>query len=141
MSNEGLALITNLDLIPGAAELVRWFGRFPRFHDAYVLAFQLNVNRSGLLKVHGWNMTPAIDDAGYFLLDKDFVATFVFAKLTSVQLENFEEGSQAILFDLDVSHDGEAFLLTIESSYGFEGTLRMKELRVDFSPGKPAQED
>jgi hypothetical protein len=126
-----------IERIPGAAELAQWFGRFPHFHDAYVRDFQLKHDGSGYFRLHGWNMTSQIDERGYYVLDKHFLAEIVFSDAVSVSLSDFLPGA-AIIGDLAISPVDDCFELTFDSSYGFAGTVKAKALRISFQPGAPA---
>jgi hypothetical protein len=119
--------------IPGAPELINWFGHFPSCHDANVVKFAIHGDGSGLMEVDAHQMTDKVDAKGYFVLDKHCRITFRFDGIQSVQLADFRPG-QAILYDLKISRSEGEFLFGINTSYGFAGHIRMKSLRVEFSP-------
>ena len=43
--------------IQGGPELLTWFGRVPRFHDAEILSLNLDRKGQSTILVHAWNMT------------------------------------------------------------------------------------
>jgi hypothetical protein len=119
--------------IPGAAELVAWFGVFPRFHDGCVEEFSLRVDGTGQLRLRGWQMTDRIDSNGYIINEKHFKATIDFEKASDVSLISFMPG-HAIIFDLEIAAHEDEFDIVIESSYGFDGTIRVGALKIEFQP-------
>src|SRR5919109_4036190 len=63
--------------IPGADTVVRWFGKWPSFHDAEVLSVHIDrERRSSSLHVRAWNRSDRTDAAGQFILER--VATVIF---------------------------------------------------------------
>ena len=119
--------------IDGAAELAAWYGGFPRFHDGYVREFQLRVDGSGHIRLRGWKMTDKVDERGYFIMEKRFQASLFFEGATRAELSDFQPG-QAILYDLEIRQDGDDIAIVMQSSYGFDGVLRTKTLRIEFQP-------
>jgi Immunity protein 50 len=120
--------------IEGAAALLEWYGGMPSFHDSNVLDFSIDGNGSGRMSVQAFSTTDRIDEKGFFILDKHVIVTFLMDGITSVELSGFMQG--AILFALDISKDQDGFEMSIESSYGFGGSLKMQKLRMEFRPGK-----
>lgn len=43
--------------LSGGQDVIDWFGRIPRFHDAEILEFELKSGVPSLLRLHAWNMT------------------------------------------------------------------------------------
>ena len=120
------------DGIPGAAELTEWYGGYPGFHDANA-TIQLFEDGTALLKISGHKMTDRVDEKGFFILEKHFVATFFFNELVSLSLSDFLPG-HAILFQLDIVKSGDVFEVQFESSYGFCGSIHARKLSVRFEP-------
>jgi hypothetical protein len=112
--------------IPCAAELVAWFGGFPHFHDGYVEDFLLRGDGSGQLRLKGWRMTDKINE-------KHFTATMAFERTSRASFEGFTP-DQAIISDLRLEAHEDEFDIVIESSYGFDGTIRVGDLRIEFQP-------
>jgi hypothetical protein len=119
--------------IPGAAELIAWFGKFPRFHDGYVEDFLLRGDGSGQFRLKGWRMTDKVNSDGYFINEKYFTATMTFEKTSRASFEEFMPG-QAIISNLRIEAHEDEFDIVIESSYGFSGTIRVGDLKIDFQP-------
>jgi hypothetical protein len=123
-----------LNQIPGANDVVGWFGDFPVFHDADILEFRLGGEGRGLLKLKAFEMTDQVDEKGYFVCKKHCLVTFRLEEVTSVELSDFMPG-QVIIFALRIDKDdAEEFILQIESARGFGGALRMKGLSVTLEP-------
>jgi hypothetical protein len=128
-----------LDQIPGAKALVDWFGRFPSFHDANVIEFQIREDGTGLLKMKAWKMADSVDACGYFVLEKHFTGKFIFHGISSVELSGFESGAIISSVAIDrvsesIRKAGPEFRIRIESSYGFAGSICSRDLRIEFQP-------
>lgn len=142
MTDHGKSIYQSIE---GGPKLLSWFGRVPSFHDAEVLA--LNLERAGKsrLTLHGWNMTDTIDDKGFFFLDQHAVVTFHFEDVVDLQLEGFSH--QNVINDLSLSrvstgpsHDialSETYEILIEPCYGISGFIHARTISVSFVPGKP----
>ena len=73
--------------IPGADEVVAWFGGWPSFHDAEVLEFLFVRKGTSYLRLHAWVMTDQLDARGYYVLDKHAVGGIIEALKVSVELK------------------------------------------------------
>lgn len=67
------------------------FGYWPRFHDAPVVDFQHIREGQGSveLSVHGWEMTPEVDERGFFKLVKHHLVRFAFHGISDPDLDRF----------------------------------------------------
>ena len=143
--------MTVLGHITGADRLTSRFGGWPSFHDAEVA--RLVLDRRGAngpsaeMVVHTWLMTDKVDERGYYALERHTLVRFVFERITSIELSEFNH--QNVLFGLEVAEEmveGErAFRVTLDSSYGLSGSLVCGQIVVaDVSPcnelGEPAGE-
>jgi len=63
--------------IPGAADLAAFFGYWPTFHDAEVLTIALDRYSGCRVVIHAFRMTSGVDSAGYYVLDKHAIVTFI----------------------------------------------------------------
>jgi len=63
--------------IPGAEDVVRWFGYWPDFHDAEVLSITLNRSTGPTVEIHTFERTPEVDARGFYVLAKHAIVTFV----------------------------------------------------------------
>jgi hypothetical protein len=120
------------DEIPGAAELSDWFGGFPSFHDANA-QLQLTGEGTGWLKVSGARMTNRVDENGYFILEKHFVATLFFEEIKSISLSDFMPG-QMIIGQLDFKKIDDAIEIGFDTAYGLAGTISAGRIRIVFEP-------
>jgi hypothetical protein len=120
--------------IPGAAELIAWFGGVPSFHDA-VAAFTLRSDGTAEFVADGFRTTDQVDAKGYFVLDRHFRATFHLVGLRAVSLEGFEPG-RIVLFGLAIERFPTGLKIDWSTSYGASGSLEAEQIRVTFVPGK-----
>ena len=143
--------MTVLEHITGADRLTSRFGTWPSFHDAEVV--RLVLDRGGAngptaeMVVHTWLMTDKVDDQGYYVLEKHTLVRFLFERVTSIELSEFNH--QNVLFELEVAAEtvegGRACRVTLKPSYGLGGTLVCGRVVIaDVAPcnerGEPAGE-
>ncbi|HVJ40509.1 MAG TPA: hypothetical protein VM639_03380 [Dongiaceae bacterium] len=122
--------------VPGSEALVRWFGRLPRFHDAYLLEISFFGKGSGLLRIHAWNMTDQVDAQGYFVLDKHAVVILALEGVNAINLTDCDM-LPGIIFDLEITKAGEHFRIEWSESYGVNGFIIAKQIQVTLEPGQP----
>jgi hypothetical protein len=77
------------DTVPGGADLVRWFGQVPTFHDAEILDLNLRRRGQSILRVHGWIGTSLMGNDGYLEPDKHAIVTFAIEDVMDLQLDGF----------------------------------------------------
>jgi hypothetical protein len=121
--------------IPGATEVVAWFGGWPSFHDAEVLEVHLFRRGTSFLRLHTWVMTDQLDSKGYYVLDKHAVVTFALEGIDDLNLSGFS--GQNVINELRLEKTARGFLLWLEDCYGLGGEIEAAKVSVDFSPGKP----
>lgn len=121
--------------IPGANQVIAWFGKWPSFHDAEIL--EVHLDRKGLsrVKIHTWNTTDKVDGQGYYVMDKHAVVTFALEDISELELNGFS--SQNVIGGLDVDRTNEGYRLSFHPCYGLTGTLEAKKVSVELKPGKP----
>ncbi|HEX3810665.1 MAG TPA: hypothetical protein VHW02_13305 [Rhizomicrobium sp.] len=119
--------------IPGAAELVSWFGRYPRLHDGAVCDFALRRDRSGFVSVKGFRMNPETDEKGYFVLDKHCTVTYTFEGILEAEF-SFEEEIDSIVDQIQISECEVGFEFVVDAVNGFDCAIRAKSLRISFEP-------
>ncbi|RUM17490.1 hypothetical protein EFQ99_34175 [Rhizobium vallis] len=124
-----------LNDIPGGKPLLEWFGRVPRFHDAYLLEITFS-NGAGLLRIHAWNMTNEVDAKGYFILDKHAIVTLTLEGVSAINCIDFDM-VPGIIYGLEITKADEHFRVEWDSSYGVDGFVTAKDIRIDLVPGKP----
>ena len=128
--------------IPGAADVVAWFGYWPSFHDAEVLSITLDRWRPSRIAVHTWNRTQELDARGYYVLDKHAIVTFVLEDflldregITNTQIDGFNK--QNVLSSLTVRKTLEGYDLILNGIYGVSASISARRLWVELSPGTP----
>jgi hypothetical protein len=126
-----------LSEIPGGADLLAWFGGcLPSFHDAEVLGLQLD--REGAtcrLRVHTWEMSQEVDEAGYFVTSRHVVVSFELGDVTELSLEGFSH--QNVIFGLFIERSDDGFRIELEPCFGLSGAITAKTVRVALEPGVP----
>ncbi|GEP41705.1 hypothetical protein [Brevifollis gellanilyticus] len=120
------------DYLRNHDQVVTAFGRWPSFHDGYLLRWEMQDDFIEL-EVEGWNLTSEVDERGYFITEKHHRVVFRFEGVHDADLEGLkrcdEEFGTNILFGL-VFAQGEdgAIEVQIESAVGgeFEGGFRAR---------------
>lgn len=139
--------------VPGGKELVEWFGRVPRFHDAEILRLSLDRKGDSFLEVHTWAMTSQIDARGYFVLDKHVVVTFLFGSISGLKLDGFwgqnvidrllvrryDSGCEFLgtEFTSCATPDADHLGVVFEPTFGVGGAIYARGLRIEFKLGAP----
>lgn len=122
--------------LPGGRELVDWFGFAPRFHDANLLEISLISSGPSHLRLHAFRMNSDTDEQGYYRLDKHALITITLDDVTQIHLSDFDV--PGIISDLRFLNVEGEIEVGWTSSYGGDGYLRAKQVRLGFVPGKPA---
>jgi hypothetical protein len=91
--------------------VVSFFGLWPSFHDANVVAYELRDGKI-TLTLHTWLMTREVDPKGFFVLKNHALVNFRFGDLYNVKMEAFK--SENILFTLEISPSLEPSSFNVE---------------------------
>ncbi len=79
--------------------VVKAFGYWPSFHDAPVVAFHYDRggHRAVEFTLHGWEITPEVDERGFFKLTKHHLVQFAFREISDADLERFTSMGNILL--------------------------------------------
>jgi hypothetical protein len=132
-----MSLPVEISNIQGAAELEEWFGSWPSFHDAEILALHLNRKESSSLRLHTWEMTKEIDDKGYYVRAKHLLVEFIFESVSGLSLNGFNH--QNVIFGLAIEKTDSGFRVTLDDCYGLAGSIESEKLSLRLTPGKPPE--
>lgn len=121
--------------LPGADALFQWFGYWPDFHDAEVLAIDLNRSGSSRVRVHTFDVSDQVGNDGCNVCVKHVVVSFVLDGLESIQLQGFNR--QNVVSKVAVIRTEEGLLLLLEPCYGAEGSLTAERISIEIEPGVP----
>jgi hypothetical protein len=126
--------------IPGAADVIAWFNRWPTFHDAEVLSISLNRLDGCQVAIHAFEMTADID--GHYVCAKHAVVTFSMEGfpqdqhgLTNTRIELFNH--QNVLSSASVNLKPDGYELLLEGCYGVDGSIVCKRMSVTLEHGIP----
>jgi hypothetical protein len=141
---------TIYDTVRGGAELVRWFGQVPTFHDAEILSLYLRRRGHSVLRLHGWISTSAVGQDGFTVLARHAVVTFTLTDVMDLQLDGFNVQnviSELILRRAPDRPERRGYLaldplpqdieIELEPCYGLDGLIRARSVSITFEPGKP----
>jgi hypothetical protein len=90
----------SLDLISQHELVTGFYGYWPSFSNANVLAYERGENGSICFTLHTWQMTNQVDEKGRFVLRKHALVSFVFEGITACDMNSFRPGN--ILFEMRV---------------------------------------
>lgn len=136
--------------LPGGAELLRWFGRVPSFHDAEIISLDLRRKGKSALSLHSWVGTDKVSEAGFIVLDRHAVVTFTLEGIMDLQLDGFS--TQNVIGGLTLRRatdrpERRGYLalaplpqdleIELEPCYGLNGTIRARSVAITCQPGKP----
>jgi len=146
--------MTIYDAVPGGADLVRWFGQVPTFHDAEILSLHLRRKGPSVLRLHGWISTGAVGLDGHIVLDRHAIVTFTLTHVMDLQLDGFSIQnviSKLILRRAPDRPERRGYLaldpipqdieIEIEPCHGLSGLIRARSVSITFEPGTPNSED
>lgn len=121
--------------VPGAAELIAWFGCWPSFHDAEVTAIELSRSGQSKVVVHTFEMTARVDQKGHYVRHKHVTVTFSLSGVRDLELAAFNK--QNVLGGLSLSKGPDGFELNLEGIYGVRGSITAESMGVELRPGAP----
>lgn len=138
--------------VPGGADLVRWFGQVPTFHDAEILDLHLRRKGQSVLRLHSWINTRAVQ-AGRFVLDHHALVSFTLSEVMDLQLDSFS--IQNVIYGLTLRRapdrperrgylanpSSQDIEIELEPCYGLNGLIRARAVSIAFEPGKPEAQD
>jgi hypothetical protein len=129
-------LESTLPELPGGRALLDWFGRVPRFHDAELLEVAFSGGGSGLLRIHAWNITGEVDAQGYYVLDRHAVVVLALEGVSVIDCTDYDM-MPSIISDLEITSSDQQLRIRWSASYGVEGSITAKQVRITLEPGKP----
>ena len=123
--------------VQGGSDLLAWFGgHVPSFHDAEVISLELD--RAGAtcrIRVHAFESTGDIDQAGYYVLARHAVVTFELGGVTELELADFNH--QNVLYGLRIDREANGYHVELEPCWGLSGFLKAQTVQIAVSPGAP----
>ena len=129
--------------IPGAVDVVAWFGYWPSFHDAEVLSITLDRLNASRVVVYTFESTPEVDALGSYVLAKHALVTFFLEGfpqdrwgITNTRLDFFNH--QNVLSSASVNKKPGGYELVLEGCFGVDGSISAEHIRVELAPGMPA---
>ena len=86
--------------IPGAVDVVAWFGYWPSFHDAEVVSITLDRLNASRVVIHTFTATREIDARGYYVLRNHTLTTIRFHDVLNLEIKGFS--NQNVIFGLSI---------------------------------------
>lgn len=120
--------------IPGAEDVVKWFGAWPSFHDAEVLSVYLERGGRSRIRLHAWNTRSETDAEGRFIRHQEAVVAFELAGIKDLDLYGEDADVQNVISGLTVEKVPEGFRVVLGQCYGLAGQIVATELSVRVEP-------
>src|SRR5437867_7830958 len=114
--------------IPGAVEIISWFGCWPSFHDAEIVELHLHRRRSSAITLFTWLTTGKLDARGYYIREKYALVTFTLGNITDLSLEEFSQ--QNVISSLRLNRTEKGFRMDLGACYGLSGYLEAESVTV-----------
>ncbi|MEH3119940.1 MAG: Imm50 family immunity protein [Methylorubrum populi] len=140
--------------VVGGADLLRWFGRVPSFHDAEILSLDLRRKRQSRLRLHGWITTDKVGEDGFLVLEREAIVSLVFHEIMDLQLDGFSQQNVIgglILRRAPDRPDRRCYLaldplpqdieIELQPCYGLDGLTRARSVSISLQPGAPNAKD
>ncbi|UWP92259.1 hypothetical protein K3X13_14815 [Aliiroseovarius crassostreae] len=121
--------------LSGGPDVIEWFGRVPRFHDAQILDIELRLGTPSFLRLHAWNMTDRVGGNDYIVTEKHVVIKIEIDKVHGIHLSEFHV--KGIVFGFEINGTLQRTELSWTSSFGTEGEIVGEGVSLSVSPGKP----
>lgn len=128
--------------IPGADDVVKWFGYWPTFHDAQILSITLNRSGESQVVIHAFERTSEVDPRGYYVLAKHTIVTFTLEGfplneegITKTRIDFFNH--QNVLGSASIEKISNGYLLVLDGIFGVDGSIACERISVKLQPGMP----
>src|SRR5262245_20057986 len=121
--------------IPGVDDVVRWFGRWPSFHDAEVLEVDLQRSGRSAVRIWAFRMTRELDASRHFVLDRHAVVTFWLEDVADLELDDFSV--QNVISSLTLEPSPRGFKLTLSPCFGIAGYIEAARVSVAIEAAEP----
>jgi hypothetical protein len=128
--------------IPGAADVIAWFGYWPTFHDAEVLAITMDRERGITVAVHVFHTTSEIDSKGHYIHDKHAIIRFSMTGFPAdetgfvpTKLQEFNH--QNVLSSARVEKRDYGWELILDPCFGVCGSIACERMSASVEPGVP----
>jgi hypothetical protein len=124
--------MTPPDYIVNHSAVVAFYGRWPSFHDAEVLAYKEPTTEDPSLTftLHTWRMTDQVDSKGYFILTHHSLVSFAFDGLLDLDMAAFRSGNILYGVGFHRSAPGAPFRVELDSVMDMSGTFSATSGRV-----------
>jgi hypothetical protein len=121
--------------VPGAEDVVAWFGAWPSFHDAEILEIVLRREGTSHVRIHGWRMLAEQDAEGYFATDRHAEVTLCFECVLDLELADFS--MQNVIAGLTIAATQTGYRVTIFPCFGVAGFIEAERVSISLNPLDP----
>jgi hypothetical protein len=125
--------MTDIEAVPGWADVIEWFGYSPNFHDAEVVSIDLRRDpEPSVVRVHGWRTNSDTTKSGHFRQDRHALVTFTIQGTQTVKLNGWNH--QNVLSKISVDREGDCYILRLPEIYGVDGEIAGMHVSVAIEP-------
>jgi hypothetical protein len=122
--------------VPGARELIAWFGYWPSFHDAEVTSIELVRSGVSRISVHTFEATNELNQKGQYICRKHVIVEFLLGGISSLDLNAFNH--QNVISGLVLTQAEQGYTLELEGCYGVDGAIAAESVEIKLAPGPPS---
>jgi len=130
-----MPLPSEFESITGARELFDWFGYWPDFHDAEILAFKFELGQSATLTIHTWELTDRVAPTGFYETTKHLTVQISLQGISRLEIE--DPCANSILLSLAFVPIDMGFRLRLAAAYGLAGEIDAEKVFLEIEVGKP----
>ena len=122
--------------IPGAGDLIEWFGYWPSFHDAEVTSVELTRSGPSRVAVHVFEITDEVNAKSQYVCRKHVIVSFRMDGILEVELTGFNR--QNVLAGLEVAGLEQGYELRLAGCHGVDGRIAAESVCITLEPGPPS---
>jgi hypothetical protein len=133
--NDTLDLDWLASQVPGASDLIAWFGYWPSFHDAEVTSIELVRSGTSRVSVHTFGSTGEIDAKRHYVCTKHVVVSFLLNGISELELTDFNH--QNVLACLLLTRVERGYELKLQGLFGVDGVITAESVSIELVAGAP----
>ncbi len=117
----------------GWPSVIEWFGCVPTFHDAEIIALELQREPAlSTLKLAFWRTNKDVTASGVYRQDRHATVIFEIGEIEELRLDGWSR--QNVIDELTVQRTTSGFKLVFPQIYGVDGEVSARHLAVRIEP-------
>jgi len=112
----------------GAPRVIEWFGRWPTFHDSYLLDLHFSIWERSFIRLHVYRTFHGTSNS-------EAIVTIFFGGLLRSEVRGLTDQ----LLGITIYRSSENFVVEIEGAYELTGTIGAADISFDLCPWPPEE--